>query len=63
MLKILPITSLLLIWTALLIQVCYCKYLYISSVFRHGARYPVHDYYDYNETKHFSGLLTSVGLR
>lgn len=24
------------------------KQIYMSEVYRHGARYPVYDYYDYN---------------
>jgi hypothetical protein len=36
---------------------------YMSETFSHGARYAIHDYYDYNQTKQFAGMLTSVGLR
>ncbi len=27
------------------------KLIYSSFVYRHGARYPLHDYYDFNQTK------------
>jgi hypothetical protein len=39
------------------------KQIYMSEVYRHGARYSIHDYYDYNQTKQFAGQLTSIGLR
>jgi len=39
------------------------KQIYMSEVYRHGARYSIHDYYDYNQTKLFAGQLTSIGLR
>lgn len=35
----------------------------VVSVFRHGARYPLHDYYDANATRNLWGELTSVGMR
>ena len=47
----------------LIFNIINSKQLYVSEVYRHGARYSLHDYYDYNQTKQFAGLLTSVGLR
>lgn len=47
----------------LLFSIIDSKQLYVSEVYRHGARYSLHDFYDYNQTKQFAGLLTSVGLR
>ena len=37
--------------------------VYLTELFRHGARYPVNDYYDGKETKALHGELTSVGMR
>jgi lysosomal acid phosphatase len=37
--------------------------IYLSQVFRHGARYPVNDLYDGTATKDFHGNLTTIGLR
>jgi hypothetical protein len=39
------------------------KMLYISELFRHGARYPTHDIFDGKDTKAFRGQLTSIGMR
>lgn len=39
------------------------KLVYLSELFRHGARYPVNDFYDGKETKPFHGQLTGVGMR
>ena len=36
---------------------------YLTSLYRHGARYPVSNVYDGNETKPFHGILTSIGMR
>lgn len=37
--------------------------LYVSSLFRHGARYTTHKFYDYEETIADQGQLTGVGMR
>ncbi len=39
------------------------KMVYLSELFRHGARYPVSDIYDGKDTKPFHGTLTGVGMR
>lgn len=42
------------------------KLVYLSTAFRHGARYPLsanYDIYDSNQTRNMSGTLTSVGMR
>ena len=39
------------------------KLVYLSELFRHGARYPVSDIYDGKDTKPFHGRLTGVGMR
>jgi hypothetical protein len=39
------------------------KLVYLTELFRHGARYPVTDIYDGNETKPYHGQLTSIGMR
>ena len=39
------------------------KQVYMSYVFRHGARYPLNNLYDGKETAPYHGQLTSVGLR
>lgn len=42
------------------------KLVYVSTAFRHGARYPLsanYDIYDSNQTKNMSGTLTTVGMR
>ena len=39
------------------------KQIYMAEVYRHGARYSIYDYYDYNQTKQMAGQLTSIGLR
>lgn len=39
------------------------KQLYMATVFRHGARYPLNNMYDGKQTAAFHGQLTSVGLR
>lgn len=41
--------SMLLIF--LLIAVANCKLAYVATVFRHGARYPLSDIFDGNQTK------------
>ncbi len=35
----------------LLLSVVSCKLVYVATVFRHGARYPLGDIYDGNQTK------------
>ena len=35
----------------LLIAVANCKLAYVATVFRHGARYPLSDIFDGNQTK------------
>ncbi len=54
--------------TLLLLVILSCsfvqsKLLYMSTVFRHGARYPINNMYDGKDTLAFHGNLTSVGLR
>lgn len=39
------------------------KLVYLTELFRHGARYPVSDVYDGKETKAYHGQLTSIGMR
>ena len=39
------------------------KMVYMTEVFRHGARYPTHDIWDGKETKPFHGQLISMGMR
>ena len=39
------------------------KLLYVATVLRHGARYPVSDMYDGKDTSKFHGQLTSIGMR
>lgn len=42
------------------------KLVYVSTTLRHGARYPLsnnYDIYDSNQTKAYSGILTTVGIR
>lgn len=46
-----------------LLAVISTKLIYLTELFRHGARYPVSDIYDGKETKAFHGLLTGVGMR
>jgi hypothetical protein len=46
-----------------LFVIAYPKLLYLAELFRHGARYPVFDIYDANDTKTFNGQLTGVGMR
>ena len=55
--------KLLILILSIVLTCLHAKQIYMSEVHRHGARYSVYDYYDYNETKPFAGLLTSVGLR
>lgn len=40
-----------------------CKLVYLTELFRHGARYPVSDIYDGKDTKPYHGQLTSIGMR
>lgn len=40
-----------LIYLLALLCVLQSKQIYMASVYRHGARYPIYDYYDYNDTK------------
>ena len=39
------------------------KMVYMSELFRHGARYPTHDIWDGKETKQFRGQLLAMGMR
>jgi hypothetical protein len=39
------------------------KLVYLSELFRHGARYPTSDIYDGKDTKPLHGKLTSIGMR
>jgi hypothetical protein len=39
------------------------KLVYLSELFRHGARYPVSDIYDGKDTKALHGRLTNIGMR
>ena len=39
------------------------KIAYVATVVRHGARYPLKNMWDGNETAQFHGKLTSVGMR
>jgi hypothetical protein len=39
------------------------KLVYLSEVFRHGARYPTHDIYDGKDTKPYHGQLIGTGMR
>lgn len=48
---------------SLLILLTSSKLLYMSNVFRHGARYPINDLYDGKQMASTHGNLTSVGLR
>ena len=48
----------------LLLGICTLgKLVYLTELYRHGARYPVNDYYDGKETKPFHGQLTGIGMR
>lgn len=47
----------------LLATLAHSKLVYVATVFRHGARYPLGDIFDGNQTKEFHGRLTSVGMR
>ena len=47
----------------LLLAACSAKMVYMTELFRHGARYPVSDIYDGNQTKAYHGLLTGIGMR
>lgn len=40
-----------------------CELLYVSELFRHGARYTVLDLYDHNQSSIDDGELTGVGMR
>ncbi len=48
---------------SLLVFLTSSKLLYMSNVFRHGARYPINDLYDGKQMALTRGNLTSVGLR
>lgn len=48
---------------AITLLVTQAKLAYMSTIFRHGARYPVNNMYDGKETVNMHGNLTSVGLR
>lgn len=39
----------------LLIAAIRARLFQVTSVFRHGARYPLHDYYDANSTRSLWG--------
>ena len=39
------------------------KMVYMSELFRHGARYPTHDIWDGKDTKQFRGKLLAMGMR
>lgn len=39
------------------------KLVYLTELFRHGARFPVNDFYDGKETKPYHGMLTGIGMR
>jgi len=39
------------------------RLVYLTELFRHGARYPSHDIFDGKETKAFRNQLTSIGMR
>ena len=39
------------------------KLLYVATVLRHGARYPISDMYDGKDTSKFHGQLTTIGMR
>lgn len=39
------------------------KLVYLTELYRHGARYPVNDLYDGNQTKAYHGQLTGIGMR
>ena len=54
--------SLLLI-LPLLLTLANPRLIYLTELFRHGARYPVSDIYDGKDTKANHGKLTSVGMR
>ena len=48
----------------LLLLVCiYTELSQVASVFRHGARYYLHNVYDANSTRELWGELTAVGMR
>jgi broad specificity phosphatase PhoE len=47
----------------LLFLISQSKLVHLSQLFRHGARYPVSNIYDGNETKALHGSLTGVGMR
>lgn len=43
--------------------ITHSKLVYLTELFRHGARFPVTDAYDGKETKPYHGNLTSIGMR
>jgi hypothetical protein len=48
----------------ILLVVCTSGKLYqVVSMFRHGARYHLNHFYDYNATKDLWGELTAVGMK
>jgi hypothetical protein len=48
---------------AVILSIAETKLVQVVSLFRHGARYHLNDYYDGNSTKPFWGELTAVGMR
>ena len=51
------------ICVVLLLISVFSRLFQVASVFRHGARYPLHNVYDANATKELWGELTAVGMR
>ena len=48
----------------LLLAICAeCKLIYLYSLIRHGAIYPVKQIYNGYQTKQYRGNLTTVGMR
>lgn len=55
--------TLIIIIALLLAATTQGKLVYLTELYRHGARYPVNDYYDGNQTKPYHGQLTGIGMR
>lgn len=54
----------LLVFVLLLLAICAdAKLIYLFSLIRHGALYPVKQIYNGAEVKRFRGNLTTVGMR
>lgn len=61
-----PLLYFLPILLLLLVTPCSTKLLHVSTIFRHGARYPIaldYDIWDSRDMVNQSGLLTEVGMR